>query len=275
MISEIDLGQEADELALLVEARRRQSAKVVLRSRLLDVAVDRVRVAVRIHLLPLGIERELRAQLASLHDSIAVLRHCDPRLDARCIDMHEHACLMRERVAEQLDAFVCDVDVTVAGPPTHGEDWIASNVAPSTIRATGTTFAAMRRELVAAVDRIVDSELIRLLPTGTSMVDTELVECALVDFDSDSVERVRAFVEHVRDVAAQADHATQRLRIEALRRDGAHPATVQAESDARRQRARHDLDVLRALRAAVDEVELAHHDAHSVAQHRELTDPRA
>ena len=237
MISEIDFGREADELTALVEVRQRQAARAALRSSLLDRRGDRVRVAACLHLLPATVERELAAQRASLDDTLAVLRHCDPRLDPRCESMFEHAQRMHERVIDQLAQFVCEFDVTASGE--------------------------LGDELVTEVDRIVDSELIRLIPSA--LLDPHIarlhgpttVHFTLVDFDLDSVERVRAFAASVGQIAERIELAERHRRLEALRAEVPAPRAILAAADERRERALRELDMVRAVRAAVEEVQRA------------------
>ncbi|MCU1391941.1 MAG: hypothetical protein JWM34_369 [Ilumatobacteraceae bacterium] len=265
------LGHDADERAALAEARRRVTAKAVLRTKLLDDGRDVVTVHARVHLLPPRIELELRDEVAAVEDRLAVLRHCDPDVDPRCVDMHEHARLLRRRLHEQLDAFICTLEVRVGQRPTQGPDWSAAHLASGVLADADDRFANLRRDVVAEIDRIVDSELLRVLTPGESPAIDGVVDCGLVDFDADSVERVRAFIATMHQLAARAEQAVLDVRFRALTTEMPDPRLVLAQNDARRRQALQDLDMARALQAAVEEVQRAH----LAAPLNELADPRA
>ena len=215
---------------------------------MLRTGPERAVVRVRIHLLPPDVERDLREQLGVLDDRLAVLRHCDPLIDPRCDDMRQHAVLLRERLTDQLATFVCDVDVEIGRAPRGGADWTAVDLPPETFDSVQREFAQLRRSLVEHVDRIVDSGLLRLVGRAGP------AQCVVTAFDAESVEQVRAFVTAMRHVGEEAEQSVRWMRLAALAAAEPEPRGAIAKDDARRARARSDLDVLRARQAALDEL---------------------
>jgi hypothetical protein len=249
---EINLGHSferlTDEVSSYMEARRRRVDRIGVRAALLRMSGDRVAVAARLHLLPPEVEHELRQQLAALDDRLAVLRHCDPAVDPRCLDMHEHASMLRARVADQLAAFVCDVDVAIGAAPGSGHDWTSRCLPPETVDSVQREMGELRRMMVDQVDRIADSGLLRLTGGG------HRTECVAVAFDAESVERVRAFAIAVRHLGDEAEQAVLWLRVAALAVSEPEPRRSIALDDARRRQARSDLDLLRARQSALAEL---------------------
>lgn len=250
---------DRSELDRLVDARRRQTERREVRAALFHQGADSVRAAFRVHLLPADVEAELAEELAALDDRLSILRHCDPRLDPRCVDLHEHARVMRERVSQQLRSFVIDVDVSIGSAPTRGSDWTSAKLAHSIIRSAGRAFAGARRDLVTVVDTMVDSELFRSIPAqhaaSPSRDSTMLPEFTLVEFDVDSMERVNAFIATLHNIVDHSRRVVDGLRTAALRHETSDHRSGFDDSDLRRRQALAALDGARAVHAAIADVD--------------------
>lgn len=250
---------DGSELDRLVDARRRQTDRRSIRVALFQQGADTVRAAFRVHLLPADVEAELVRELAALDDRLAILRHCDPRLDPRCVDLYEHARVMRERVGRQLRSFVIDVDVSIGVAPTRGSDWTSAKLAHSVIRSAGRAFAGARRDLVTAVDTMVDSELLRSMPArraaSPSRDSTMLPEFTLAEFDVDSMDRVNAFIATLHNIVEHSRRVVDGLRTAALRHETNDHRSGFDDSDIRRRQALAALDGARAVHAAIAEVD--------------------
>ena len=245
---------EPDDLERLVDSRRRRAARRALRASVLQHETDRVRVALRIHLLPELVESDLRREIAVFDDRLAVLRHCDPRVDPRCTDLHVQARTMHDRLGRQLDASTLDVDVCIGPTPTTGSDWTAGCLPRGVIREAGKLFAAARSDLVAMVDALVDGELLQpvAMPRRGS-----LPEFTVAEPDLDAVERVHAFVAALRHIADHSALVAAQMRAHALHREVEGQREFFDDHDGRRRRVLASLDGVRAVEAAIVEVSRA------------------
>jgi len=243
-----DLG-DAAELALVIEMRDRQVGQRMLRARVLTEHGEHVHVRARLHLMRPELELVLLTEQQQLDDRLAVLRHCRPGTDQRFSDLYAQTQQQRAVVADRLQTGVIEVDVALGRPPRRGADWSLSDLPSSVIDDVCRAWAAMRRDLVGAVDHLVASDLVRLVASSGDVADV-----VLVVHDDESVARVRAFAAEVRRIEVMARRSGERLRSQALRSAHAQPRTWLAQNQLRSRQARDALDTVRAVHAALAEV---------------------
>ena len=246
-------ADEADEMDLITDVRNRQRHRRRLRAELLTNEGGRVAVRACLHLLPGDVERPLRQRLRELEDELALLRYTPNRQ------------LELVRVVEQRDALAAFLDehtpviVTAVGrAPAGGPDWSLTDVPLPILDAAERHYAALRAALVAAIDNVVDSELLAFseaewLPHGDH-AELEITELEITEHDPDAVAALQAFVADVRTIGAATNLLRDRLRLAALRGSIENPRDWLLGARLRRRDARNALERSRAIHAALAEV---------------------
>lgn len=242
-----DWDEDLD-IALVLEMRSVAARQRDLRRAVLTATGERVRVQCRLHLLPTAHESVLQQAIAALDDRLAVLRHCDPSTDQRFVGLLADARRERAALTAQFDDAVIDLDVSVGLPPRGGQDWSLSDVPAGVIDEVNRAWVAMRADLVRAVEHLVASDLARV-------VDLARTDVALTGHDAETVAQVRAFALEVRRVEQLEQRCRQRLRGIALHAAHADPRSWLAQNQVRSRQARDALDMVRAVHAAVAELD--------------------
>lgn len=241
-------ADEADEMVLITDVRSRQRHRRRLRAELLVAEGDRVGVQARLHLLAADVERPLRQRLCELEDELALLRYA-PQREPQLTRVAEQ----RDAVAAFLDQHTPVIAVAVGRAPAGGDDWALTDVPLSILDAADRHYTALRTALVAAVDDVVDSELLAFSETKWSPL-VDHAELELTEHDPDAVAAVQAFVADVRTLGAAADLLRVRLRLAALRGSIENPRDWLLGARLRRRDARNALERSRAIHAALAEV---------------------
>jgi hypothetical protein len=245
-------ADEADEMAMVLDVRERQSRRRRLRTELLTIEGDRVGVAARIHLLGCAVERELGERLVVLEDELALLRHCPPdasRRDGELARAEQQRTLVHSLIA----GGSCAVDTVIGRPPTRGADWSLADLPWALLNEANLYHARLRDELVETVDNIIDADLL-VLRTGRAGSPDGIAEFDLAEHDLEAVAQVTAFAVDVEALAAYAEQSHARLRFIALRRSVEHPRDWLLNATLRRREARRALDRSRAVHAALAEI---------------------
>ncbi|HEY4331521.1 MAG TPA: hypothetical protein VGM78_03085 [Ilumatobacteraceae bacterium] len=218
--------EEREELDLIVSMRDQEAANAAMRARLVAQGLDgTVRARARVWLVDEEIHR-------ALHER----REDDPEI---AVEAH--------RGVE-----VREFDVSIGRCPLGGADWQAIN-APRKVRdATRELFDQLRQALVRTVIDTIESGA--LSPADAASNAPEVV---LADADPQTRARAEAFVDEMQRMGTIAADATTRLRYEALRTKHGSGRTWRERRAIRKHDALLALDAMRAMQAAICEVDAA------------------
>ncbi len=236
-VSPLHLGaldaEERDELALLVDLRERERSRDELRRRLKGQMFDgRITVLAHVWLVDHAIQHALFQRCAQTGDTATF---------AAAIDANRHS-----------------INITVGQCPTGGADWSAMDAARPVRDAARALFEQLRRAIARTVDDAVDSGLVETAADSPFPMPTDGgVEVRLVDADPISRSRVETFIAEVERLGQIAEEVTLRLRFEALRCRHGSPRTWRERRAMRTREALASLDTMRAMHAAIAEVDAA------------------
>jgi hypothetical protein len=244
---------QASELERLLEAKDWQEIRRAVRSALVPVDDARaIRIIGRFHLLDAGVERELVLELDRVEDRIALLRHAVRSPGGVSTDLLGDLHVQRSNLRLRLEQACPTVSAEFRGCPTGGIDWSMDHVPSAVAELATRLFAQVRAQARQAADDLVDSGAIALADPSTGGRKVPDFRC-----HPGAVDNARAFVEEMRRLTSIADSGRDRLRYEALREHHGPPSRWLARQSARRHQAQVGLEALRALHAAIAEVEVA------------------
>ncbi len=247
--------EEAAELERIREARRRQHARLENRSQLIQRRGEVLRIGATIHFLEADLEHQLGTELEALDDRIAVLKHCRPGVADETVAMLTESRGQRSRIAALLHDGCRTVDLEVVTSLPGGRRRAALVGLPDKlVRRARELTAELHRSAIRVVDDIVDSDLLVLdRRRSTGPASPAKFRCA--DAGAETAARVNAFVDEIARLGSIRDAAAERLRFEAVHRTSGRSGPLLASQTVRATEARAAMDTLRALHAAIAEVE--------------------